>query len=315
MEARLHRTLGVALLTAALTALALSAGCGGGGGGGITITGTATDAESPYGPVTDAYVYVPVPGTSQVGARQADKLAETSTDEFGRYSLPGLTTGSHAIVIEPAAGSGFAECWRQMEVGTAAVQVVNTSVLRADLAAQAVAMVLAPSRASVAPGGTALFGFALRDGQGALINRHPLGNWAVEGGVGTVVGNGAFTAGDELGTGALVCCAGGLRASAPITVTTNPLADAIHVTPAPLVFAPNETSKTLTVEDTTGGGVAWMVGESIPWMNLSAPSGVGNGTITVTVDRTLFPSGTGTGQIVFTWAGGFRNVTVTLQNS
>lgn len=296
----------------------LGLGCaGGGGGGGITVTGTATDAESPFGPVSNAYVYVPTGGVASLGsagARQAVPLAETTTDAAGNYTLTGLTSGTHMLVIEPGAASGFANCERQVALGSAPVQTVNTSVLRSDLAAMAVSMVLAPSSASVEPGGTALFGFGLRNAQGTLIDRHPLGNWAVEGGIGVVTANGHFEAGTALGTGTVVCCVGGLRDTSEVTVTDNPAAGAIHVSPESLDFAANETQKTLTIEDTTGTDVSWMCGESIPWMSLSMPSGAGSATMTVTVDRELFPSGTGHGQIVFTWAGGSQNVSVTLRN-
>jgi hypothetical protein len=305
------------VVTGVLLTACVWSGCSGGGGGGITLTGTATDAESPYAAVPNAYVYVPAGGVaalSSAGARQAEPLAEATTDAGGHYTLTGLTAGPHMLLIEPVAGSGYAECEREVVLGSAPTQTINTSVLRADLAAMAVAMVVAPSRASVAPGGTALFGFGLRDDQGTLIDRHPLGNWAVEGGVGVVTANGHFQAGTALGTGTVVCCVGGLRGTSQVAVTDNPAAGAIHVSPESLDFAAGETQKTLTIEDTTGTGVLWMCGESIPWMNLSMPSGSGSATMTVTVDRELFPSGTGHGQIVFTWTGGSENVSVTLRN-
>jgi len=104
----------------------------------------------------------------------------------------------------------------------------------------------------------------------------------------------------------------GGNAQIPVSLIVPAPVPALGVSPGSLAFSANQTQKLLSVFNAGTGTLTWDVASSVPWMSVAPDSGVGDGTVTVTVDRTGLPDDTYTGFVQFTSNGGDADVPVSM---
>jgi hypothetical protein len=99
-----------------------------------------------------------------------------------------------------------------------------------------------------------------------------------------------------------------------INVSVNVVTDQpdLEASPTHLDFPEGHNVGLFNITNAGGGTLLWNVSESLSWLTVSPPSGVGNGTVGVTVDRTSLSAGTYNGQILVFSNGGGALVTVTM---
>jgi len=153
----------------------------------------------------------------------------------------------------------------------------------------AATVTVAPPTATLTPDGTQTFTATVEDAFGNVISTTP--TWSTTGGIGTVDGAGAFTAGRTAGAGSVAATAGSVQGTAAVTV--NPGAPARVVVTPPSAVADVATAVAMSgqVVDQYGNAVS---GSTIVW---SVTGGIG--TIT---SAGLFTAGQtpGTGEVVAT---------------
>lgn len=91
-----------------------------------------------------------------------------------------------------------------------------------------------------------------------------------------------------------------------------PLGPLIDVSPVSLSFDSTSTVEILNISNVGEGVLTWNVSEDRTWMSLNPTSGIGAGTVMVTVDRTGLLPGTKNGRITVTSNGGNRMVSVSM---
>jgi len=87
-----------------------------------------------------------------------------------------------------------------------------------------------------------------------------------------------------------------------------PPSPVIAVTPGALVFGGVATERTFEISNIGSGVLAWNVTEDQTWLSVSPASGIGTGTVTVTVDRTGLAEGTYNGSVEVTSNGGDKTI-------
>jgi hypothetical protein len=95
-----------------------------------------------------------------------------------------------------------------------------------------------------------------------------------------------------------------------VVVPAPPTEPWLSVTPITLSFAASETEKTFEVANIGAGTLEWTVSEDQEWMTVAPLSGTQDGTITVTIDRSVMPEGSQTGVVHVASNGGDATVTV-----
>jgi hypothetical protein len=94
----------------------------------------------------------------------------------------------------------------------------------------------------------------------------------------------------------------------PVTLTVQPAAPALSVTPASLSFSAvaggaAPASQQLTIANTGTGTLQWTASSAEPWLNEAPASGTGSGTVAVSVDTTGLAVGTYSGTVRVAAAG------------
>jgi len=125
---------------------------------------------------------------------------------------------------------------------------------------------------------------------------------------------GALTAGSYSGT-VMFSATGASPVIVPVsfTVTTAPVAPAIGTSPTSFSFTAqagsNPATQTLTISNTGGGTLNWTASDNAAWLTLSAISGTGNGSTTLTVNTATLTAGSYNALITLS-ATGTTSVTV-----
>ncbi len=72
----------------------------------------------------------------------------------------------------------------------------------------------------------------------------------------------------------------------------------LAVSPASLTFAPDQTSKPLSITNLGAGDLVWAINTSAPWLTAQPSSGTGAATVIITVDRASLTGPTGTVTVI-----------------
>lgn len=200
----------------------LVVGCGGGGGGEeptqaigggqTTITGQVVDATDVGTPVADAYVYVPLSAPSS-RALPPKVISYDRTDAQGRYTLRNVPGGSATIVVEPPEGSNFNPIQFDVTAPDAGEVAIRVTLLPTTVSVASV--IVDPTSATLSVGEQQSFTATVLDTQAQEVQVTP--TWAVVGDIGTVNGDGLFTA-TTAGSGHVVAIVGTQSGSATVTV-------------------------------------------------------------------------------------------------
>lgn len=99
-----------------------------------------------------------------------------------------------------------------------------------------------------------------------------------------------------------------------LTITAVPVPPAIGVSPTSLSFTAQEgdtnpAAQTLTISNTGGGTLSWSVSHDATWLSHTPGTGIGNGTVTISVTTGTLTAGTYTGQVTL-WPTGAPSFTV-----
>ncbi len=94
----------------------------------------------------------------------------------------------------------------------------------------------------------------------------------------------------------------------PAPPSPPPVPPAIGASPTSLSFTAtqggaNPAAQTLTISNTGGGTLSWSASDSAPWLTLSAASGTGNGTVSLTVATGTLATGSYSGLVTLTATG------------
>jgi len=225
------RLAGVALAAAPI--IVLYAGCGGGsglppgdGGDGSdgtgvpptaatgSITGTIVDAGNTSAPVADAYVYVPPKGPVARAAARQTLLGDDRSAADGSFAVSNIPAGTHVVVVEPPAASGYAGIRISIEITEqASIEIQITLVRLEDRIAD---VIVEPQNTEVAPGGTVQYSATVLDATGQVQDLAP--TWVATNDVGTFDENALFTAGADQKRGTIAAVVGAYSGSTPVTV-------------------------------------------------------------------------------------------------
>ncbi|MCP4646011.1 MAG: VWA domain-containing protein [bacterium] len=95
--------------------------------------------------------------------------------------------------------------------------------------------------------------------------------------------------------------------------TPNPIGGPVlNVVASAFSFASDEDTATMTVRNVGTGALTWTVALTPAWLTATPSSGVGDGTVTLTVDRSALAPGTYTDDFLVASSGGTVTVTVTI---
>jgi hypothetical protein len=186
------------------------------------ITGRIVDATDPTQGIADAYVYVPPrpPVRGAVSAR-GSSLVEigTTSGPDGSYTLKNVPPGSHSIIVEPPASSGYAGVEIDLGIPGNTTVDLRLTLPPLDIASTIATVVVDPASAEVPAGATSQFTATVLCQGGSPLDLTPV--FVVTGGVGTIDQNGLFTAGREAGTGTVVAIAGATAGTAVVMVASS----------------------------------------------------------------------------------------------
>ncbi len=202
-----------------VAALACLAGCGGGSGPtetGTTISGQLVDAANPGQPISNAYVYVPVPGASS--RQSGGRLAETYSGADGTYTLTGVPAGAQTVVVEPPSGFATIRVTLDLEAGTAVAIRITVLPTASNDAVRSIE--ITPPGAVVAAGTTRTFEARAYDAAHQELSLAP--TWHCPPRLGAITPQGAFTAGTQPVSGSVTAVIGPVSASASVRVVTGP---------------------------------------------------------------------------------------------
>ena len=136
------------------------------------------------------------------------------------------------------------------------------------------------------------------------------------GAVTLTVATGTLTAGSYSGT-VILNASGAASVTVPVTftVTAAPVPPAIGASPTALSFTAtqggtNPAPQTLSISNTGGGTLTWTASDNAPWLTLSAASGTGNGSVTLTATTGTLPVGSNSGTVTLNGGTGVTPVIV-----
>ncbi len=211
----------VAVLVLPVSVGLLLYGCGGGGGapapaGTGCIEGTVVDAVTGDS-IADAYVYVPLVRQAD-GGRQTgpppDALVWTQTDQNGHFVLRNTPTGNVPLKILPPPDSPYGALEIRLTVPEDTTVEQDGALLSSDVAANLQGLSIEPVSAALQVGDSQTFtATAVGRDLPSLIP-----TWFVQGGIGMVSSDGAFTA-TAVGEGTVNAALGDKIASATVVVT------------------------------------------------------------------------------------------------
>jgi len=187
------------------------------------ITGRIVDATDTTQGIADAYVYIPprppVRGVASARGSATGEIGTTSGPD-GSYTLANVAPGSHSIIVEPPASSGYARVELDLGIPGDTTVDLRLTLPPLELLPTIATVVVEPASTELPAGETERFRASVLDRDGSPMSVVPV--WVALGDIGVIDQDGLFTAGREAGTGTVVAIAGATAGTAVVMVASTP---------------------------------------------------------------------------------------------